>query len=91
MSFRKVSHGFPQTPSPLFRSTKFSIENRPGYENQDVEAVIRELARLRAPAIVESSFGIDKQLRAEVIAYLSDWHLVAFLEASNLLSRVGFP
>ena len=84
----QLTHGFPQTPSPLFRSTQFPIENRPVLQHQDVEAVVRDLARLGAPDIMESRFGGDKRLREELTSYLSDWHLVAFLETSNLLSGV---
>ncbi|THH28283.1 hypothetical protein EUX98_g5902 [Antrodiella citrinella] len=78
-----VSHGFPQAPSPLFRSTKFAIENRPGLETQNIETVLRELSRLGAPDITEKS-GAD---RSDLLRYLSDWHLVAFLGTTQLISQ----
>ncbi|PCH33293.1 polyubiquitin-tagged protein recognition complex Npl4 component [Wolfiporia cocos MD-104 SS10] len=81
-----VSSGSPQNPSPLFRSTTFHIENRPGLENQTVEGVLRELSRLRAPEIPESGQGGDQQLRAVLAKWLSDWHLVAFLGTTQLIS-----
>ncbi|GBE78439.1 polyubiquitin-tagged protein recognition complex Npl4 component [Sparassis latifolia] len=82
-----VSNGFPQNPSPLFHSTSFQIENRPGLEDQHIERVLRELSRLRAPEIPESSHGGDPQLRAELAKWLSDWHLVAFLGSTQLISH----
>ncbi|THH01499.1 hypothetical protein EW026_g1189 [Hermanssonia centrifuga] len=88
-----VSHGFPQNPSPLFRSSKFNIENRPGLEDQRIEGVMRELSRLKAPDIHPSFHGGDPQQRAELANWLSDWHLIAFLGTTQLISQVGaaFP
>jgi nuclear protein localization family protein 4 len=84
-----VSHGFPQNPSPLFRSTKFSIENRPGLENQRVEDVLAALSRLGAPDIRPSgqSNGDDTHKRIELAKWLSDWHLIAFLQTTGLFSE----
>ncbi|OSX67954.1 hypothetical protein POSPLADRAFT_1030822 [Postia placenta MAD-698-R-SB12] len=82
-----VSHGFPQNPSPTFHSTAFSIENRPGVESQSTDSVIRELSRLRAPDIPESTFGGDPHLRSALAKWLSDWHLISFLGTTQLLSQ----
>ncbi|KII93717.1 hypothetical protein PLICRDRAFT_152716 [Plicaturopsis crispa FD-325 SS-3] len=76
-----VTHGFPQEPSPMFRSTKFNIENRPGLEDQRMESVLADLHRLGAPEAVH-----DLQKRAELAKWLSDLHLIAFLETTQLIS-----
>ncbi|KAH9945623.1 polyubiquitin-tagged protein recognition complex Npl4 component [Amylocystis lapponica] len=81
-----VSNGFPQTPSPLFHSTTFHIENRPGLEDQHIEGVLRDLSRLRAPEVTESRLGGDAQLRTALVKWLSDWHLIAFLGSTQLFS-----
>lgn len=86
----QVSHGFPQNPSPLFRSTKFHIENRPGLENQRIEDVMSVLSRLGAPDITVSrhSTGGDTHKLVELAKWLSDWHLIAFLGTTGLFSEV---
>ncbi|KAJ6604270.1 NPL4 family-domain-containing protein [Mycena vulgaris] len=83
-----VTHGFPQNPSPLFQSSKFSIENRPGLEDQRVENVISTLSTLDAPNIVDSRIAKpgEAHKRAALAAWLSDWHLVAFLDTTQLFS-----
>ncbi|KAH9836514.1 polyubiquitin-tagged protein recognition complex Npl4 component [Rhodofomes roseus] len=81
-----VSNGFPQNPSPVFHSATFPIENRPGLENQSIEQVLRQLAELHAPDIPESSRGGDQRQRAALASWLSDWHLVAFLGTTQLIS-----
>jgi nuclear protein localization family protein 4 len=85
-----VSHGFPQNPSPLFRSTKFSIENRPGLENQRVEDILSALSQLGAPDIpVSRRSGVndDTHKRVSLAKWLSDWHLLAFLGTTGLFSE----
>jgi len=79
-----VSHGFPQDPQPLFRSAKL-IENRPGLEDQSTEAVLKDLNRLHAPDILPGSGPSHK--RFELAHFLSDWHLVAFLGTTQLVSQ----
>ncbi|KAJ7770834.1 NPL4 family-domain-containing protein [Mycena maculata] len=83
-----VTHGFPQNPSPVFQSSKFAIENRPGLEDQRVENVISALARLDAPNIPDSRHAKpgEAHKRRELAAWLSDWHLVAFLDTTQLFS-----
>ncbi|KAH7924017.1 polyubiquitin-tagged protein recognition complex, Npl4 component [Leucogyrophana mollusca] len=84
-----VTHGFPQNPSPLFRSSKFAIENRPGLEDQRVESVLSSLSQLGAPDIQDSRHAAsgDAQKRLELAKWLSDWHLVAFLGTTQLFSQ----
>ncbi|KAJ7630580.1 NPL4 family-domain-containing protein [Roridomyces roridus] len=83
-----VTHGFPQNPLPVFQSARFAIENRPGLEDQRVENVLSNLARLDAPNIVDSRSAKpgEAHKRRELAAWLSDWHLVAFLETTQLFS-----
>ena len=81
----QVTHGFPQAPNPVFRSTQFCIENRPGLEDQTLERAMSELSRLEAPALVPGQESYKKRDLAE---YLSDFHLVAFLQTSGLFSPV---
>ncbi|KAJ2920228.1 hypothetical protein MD484_g186, partial [Candolleomyces efflorescens] len=78
-----VTHGFPQAPNPLFRSTQFCIENRPGLEDQTLERAMSELSRLDAPALVP---GQDTYKKKDLAEWLSDFHLIAFLQTTQLLS-----
>jgi nuclear protein localization family protein 4 len=80
-----VSHGFPKNKAPLFRSTKFRIENRPGLEDQSTEGVIKELVKLNAPEITPGSGGDHSKKRA-LAEWISDWHLIAFLATTQLVS-----
>ncbi|KAJ7596715.1 NPL4 family-domain-containing protein [Mycena floridula] len=84
-----VTHGFPQNASPLFRSTQFKIENRPGLEDQTVEQVMSKLAELDAPNIPHSSLAKpgEAQKRFDLVEWLSDWHLAIFLGTTQLFSR----
>ncbi|KAK2462019.1 hypothetical protein APHAL10511_006482 [Amanita phalloides] len=83
-----VTHGFPQNPAPMFRSSQFPIENRPGLENQNVELVLKRLVHLEAPSIEDSRVSKPGQLqkRRALAECLSDWHLVAFLGTTQLIS-----
>jgi nuclear protein localization family protein 4 len=60
-------------------------------EDQRVESVIGALARLDAPNIVDSRSAKpgEAHKRRELAAWLSDWHLVAFLDTTQLFSPVG--
>jgi nuclear protein localization family protein 4 len=85
-----VTHGFPTNPTPAFLSTTFQIENRPEFGKQDVTAIIRALAQLHAPAIQDSRHGGGKDIvqRKQLLTFLSDWHLLAFLGSVGVLSEV---
>jgi nuclear protein localization family protein 4 len=74
----------------MFLSTKFSIENRPGWENQRIEDVLSSLAQLGATDIPVShhSTGEDMHKRVELAKWLSDWHLISFLGTTGLFSEV---
>ena len=89
-----VTHGFPQNPEPMFQSIQFPIENRPGLEDQTVEGLLGALSRLDAPNVlpsVQAPIG-ESPKRQELAKFLSDWHLVAFLETTQLMSvvRISF-
>ena len=88
--YLKMTHGFPQNPSPLFISNKFPIENRPGLEDQDVQRVLKDLAKLRAPEITSDPVFAQKEpaLFRQLLEYLSDWHLISFLPSTGLVSEV---
>lgn len=81
----KVTHGFPQNPSPIFQSTAFAIENRPGLENQSLENAMSALNRLEAPSLYP---GSESYKKIELAKWLSDWHFVAFLQTTQLFSNV---
>lgn len=86
----QVTNGFPQNPSPIFKSIEFPIENRPGLENQSIERVISSLQSLDATSILPStsSDAGDSHKRIELAKFLSDWHLIAFLQTTGLISPV---
>lgn len=71
----------------MFRSTKFAIENRPGLQDQRTESVLDALNSLGTPSPEDLRSGAK---RLEVAKWLSDWHLIAFLETTQLLSPVWF-
>ncbi|TFK41295.1 NPL4 family-domain-containing protein [Crucibulum laeve] len=77
-----VTHGFPQNPLPLFHSTEFSIENRPGLEEQSLPVLMSTLSRLEAPSIERG----ESHKKTELARYLSDWHLIIFLGTTGLFS-----
>lgn len=74
----------------MFRSTHYKIENRQGLEDQRVEDVMSKLASLGAPEVVDSKHTAPGQAhrRFELAGWLSDYHLVVFLDSSQLFSRV---
>lgn len=80
----QVTHGFPQNPSPLFKSTEFNIENRPGLEDQTLDKVMAALSKMDAPSLHSG----ESYKKLELARWLSDWHLVAFLGTTHLFSPV---
>jgi nuclear protein localization protein 4 homolog len=75
----------------MFRSTQFQIENRPGLEDQTIESVLAQLARLDAPNILDSKHAKPGEAHKTftLAKWLSDWHLVTFLDTTQLLSPVS--
>ncbi|KAF9535475.1 NPL4 family-domain-containing protein [Crepidotus variabilis] len=78
-----VTHGFPQNPIPMFHSTSFAIEHRPGLEDQKLDNALANLRRLEASSFFPGSDSIKK---IELARWLSDWHLIAFLDTTQLFS-----
>lgn len=89
-----MTHGFPTSPSPLFRtSTPFAIENRPLTDPQDVSQILAAIRRVGARKLRKStnsgaSDGDQSKLRRDLVQLLSDWHLLAFLPSAGVLSEV---
>lgn len=52
-------------------------------EDQSIEGVVKELAKLNAPEILASGDHSKKRVLAE---WISDWHLIAFLATTQLFS-----
>lgn len=79
--FVSLTHGFPNSPEPLFLTSSFPIENRPGLHDQSMEGVIRELMRILQSSDLEvgDTATWPSRIKKEVEKWLSDWHLVAFL------------
>jgi len=71
----------------MFQSSQFGIENRPGLEDQNLENAMATLRRLEAPSMLP---GSDSYKKIELATWLSDWHLVAFLQTTQLFSPVIF-
>ena len=80
-----MSHGFPKNSAPIFRSTKYHIENRPGLKDQSTEGAIEKLAKINAPEITPGNGG-DHSKKQALAEWISDWHLVTFLATTQLFS-----
>lgn len=95
-----LTNGVPNEPSPRFLSTQpFAVENRPGLHDQDLSKALSAIASaigeqdLHPGATDSSGKGKGASLSAEafltrqkVVSTLSDWHLLAFLNTTGLLS-----
>lgn len=69
----------------MFRSTEFAIENRPGLEDQRIESILTSINSLGVSSLEDAR---DTAKRLQVAKWLSDWHLIAFLETTQLLTPV---
>ena len=81
------THGFPTEPKPRFLSSTFPIENRPGLQDQTLELVLHDLRTLLTHP--DGTFDEDMHHldHARFVRWLSDWHLLAFLDHTSLLSH----
>ena len=54
--------------------------------------VLQELGRLDAPLVLDSRHGggfVEKQRRAALAEWLSDWHLLSYWRQIGFLNEVG--
>jgi len=84
-----VTHGFPKVPSPMFQSTTFPIENRPGLEDASNSTLFKCLLQHgNVLPLRSSNTGNDNATKRELlIRSLSDWHLLSYIGSLGLLSE----
>jgi len=81
-----LTHGFPKEPRPAFRTLTFPIETREILgESQDIHAVTKQLNVNRG----SSSSSDDALSEADMIAAVSDFHLLCYLHSLGILSKVS--
>lgn len=87
-----MTHGFPKVPSPVFKSSLFPIENRPGLEDASTNVLFDHLLRNGDMLALQFSHSNAENAgkRELAIRGLSDWHLVSFVGTLGLLSEVSF-
>lgn len=74
-----LTHGFPKTPNPQFRSIKFPIETREILgEAQEIGAVARQLGIK----------GSKQSNETEIMNAVSDFHLLCYIKVLGILSEV---
>ncbi|KAG9124158.1 nuclear protein localization protein 4, partial [Ceratobasidium sp. 392] len=76
-----VTHGFPKAPSPVFRNNSFAVENRSLLEPQELSTVLRDLHKLGATDLTNTTSVL------KVIDYLSNFHLLLFLPSTGILGE----
>ncbi|CAD6957303.1 unnamed protein product [Tilletia laevis] len=93
-----VTHGFPNKPSPLFLSSEFPIENRPGLHDQSTDRALAIISKALQGAELHPLGAADAkgkgkaddgtaEVRMRLVKALSDWHLFAFLSTCGLLEQ----
>ncbi|OMJ30399.1 Nuclear protein localization protein 4 [Smittium culicis] len=76
-----LSHGFPSSPNPLFKSKKtFFIENR--HSSQTMQSLCEHLKSLR---LLDEMPSINE----DMISGLSDFHLLCYLNSAGTLKSDG--
>lgn len=73
-----LTHGFPQTPVPVFTSpSKFPVENREVLgQSQDIKALAKQL-------------GVTGKYEDLGILSLSDFHLLCYIHSMSILDKVS--
>ncbi|KAE8234909.1 hypothetical protein CF326_g27 [Tilletia indica] len=93
-----VTHGFPNNPAPLFLSSEFAIENRPGLHDQSSDRALAIINKALQGAELHPLGAVDAkgkgkaddgtmEVRTRLVTALSDWHLFAFLASNGLLQE----
>ncbi|KAH9459919.1 hypothetical protein MJO29_003881 [Puccinia striiformis f. sp. tritici] len=97
-----LTHGFPDAPSPLFCTpTPFAIENRAGLHDQSMELITNKIRPVlqnftnpfSSLQTSNDSKGKGKEQDdgddhlSELQVYLSDWHLLTFIDSIGIFDR----
>lgn len=93
-----ATHGFPNKPNPIFLTSTFPVENRPGLHDQDLTLALTNLGKIVGQKELfpigdglTSSKGKSKadddMVREKLVGSISDWHLLAFLDTSGFLDQ----
>jgi len=83
-----VTHGFPKVPSPMFRSSSFPIENRPGLEDSSNTTLFKYILQ-HGKVLPLRDYNVNSEnatKRELLIRSLSDWHFLSYLGSLGLLS-----
>lgn len=76
-----LTHGFPTSSNPQFRSAAFPIENRQGLgQSQDFSTLAKHLKATQG--------GLKLNTPTE-LNIVSDFHLLCFIHSTNILSKVS--
>jgi len=83
-----VTHGFPKVPSPMFRSSSFPIENRPGLEDSSNTTLFKHILQHgEVLSLRDSNISSENATKRELlIRSLSDWHFLSYVGSLGLLS-----
>jgi hypothetical protein len=87
-----LTHGFPNTPSPLFTSSKksspFPIENRQLLQGdpQNTGKVVSSLVPIVGNGVYDEEG--EGEMRRKVEEWASDWHLLSYLDREAVLGEV---
>ncbi len=79
-----VTNGFPTKAAPRFLSSAFPIENRQGLSDQSTDVLFQQLL---ASGAAELQPGAGGEKRRKAVEWLSDWHLLAFLQTTGLVGE----
>lgn len=98
----KVTHGFPKQTNPLFVSeTPFNIENRTGLQDQSMGLVASRFAQVAKDVPADLLDGSVSEVESNgkgrrleqafaVVKWLSDWHLLSYLDNVGIFDAVSY-